>query len=96
MNNFQAILITNGTKSYAVYTYKCGELHWTLPATIGINAPPDNYYNHPLTGTDLPPDEIACVHLNSVWNNVIIDMEPNAVILPVTPVPSSFTGMYVS
>ena len=87
-------MITNGTKSYAVFTYKCGELQWFEAATIGLNAPPDFFYNHPLTGTDIPPYEIACVHLNSSWNNVIIDMEPNPVILPVTPAPSDFVGQF--
>lgn len=62
-------------------------------ASIGFNAPPDDYYNHPLTLTDFPPDEVACVHLNSVWNNVIIDLEPNPVILPLTPEPYSSIGM---
>ena len=75
-----------------MYTYKCGELEWKDSATIGYNAPPEDYYNHPLTGTDIPPDEIACVHLDSVWNNVIIDLEPNPVILPTTPEPSRSIG----
>ena len=75
-----------------MFTYRCGYLDWSSAATIGINAPPDYYYNHPLTGTEISPDEIACVHINSEWNNVIIDMEPNPVILPMTPEPSSFIG----
>ena len=76
-----------------MYTYKCGELEWSNDATIGANAPLDGYYNHPLTLTDISPDEIACVHLDSVWNNVIVDLEPNPVILPMTPAPSSFIGI---
>ena len=94
-NTFQAILITDGLKSYAVFTYQCGYLYWSSPATIGINAPPEYYYNHPLTGTAVSPDEIACVHENSEWNNVIIDMEPNPVVLPVTPEPSTFIGVFI-
>ena len=89
---FQAILITDGFKSYAVFTYRCGYLEWTSPATIGLNAPLENYYNHPLTGTIIAPDEIACVHVISEWNNVVTNMEENPVILPTTPEPSSFIG----
>lgn len=66
---------------------------WMDTAGIGFNAPPDDYYNHPLTVSEIPPDEVACVHLDSVWNNVIIDLEPNPVILPLTPEPSSFIGI---
>lgn len=76
-----------------MYTYKCGELEWSDDVTIGFNAPPDNYYNHPLTQVDISADEIACVHVDSVWNNVIIDLELNPLILPSTPEPSSFIGI---
>jgi hypothetical protein len=96
MGTFQAILITDGFKSYAVFTYRCGYLEWTSPATIGLNAPVENYYNHPLTGTIIAPDEIACVHVTSEWNNVVINMEENPVILPMTPEPSSFIGSCVA
>ena len=75
-----------------MFTYRCGYLEWSSPTTIGLNAPPDYYYNHPLSGTGVSPDEIACVHLESEWNNVVIDMEPNPVILPITPTPTFFTG----
>ena len=85
-------MITNGTKSYAVYTYKCGDLEWSGDATIGFNAPPDDYYNHPLSEADISTDEVACVHVDSAWNNVIIDLELNPLILPSTPEPSSFVG----
>ena len=85
-------MVTNGTKSYAVYTYKCGELSWLDEATIGASSPPDYYYNHPLTVSGVIPDEIACVHLSSIWNNVIIDLETNPLILPSTPEPFSSVG----
>ena len=85
-------MITDGAQSFAIFTYRCGYLEWSSPATIGINAPPDGYYNHPLTGTVVSPDEIACVHMLSELNNVIIDTEPNPVILTVTPAPISFIG----
>jgi len=86
-------LTTNGTKSYAVYTFKCGELLWSGPAAIGYNAPPNKYYNHPITEAPLPADEIACVHQDSMWNNVIIDIQSSNVILPTTPEPHTLTGI---
>ena len=92
MNTFQGIVITNGSKSYAVYTYRCGNMSWSEEATIGFNAPPSLYEVHPKTDTELNPDTIACVHEDSPWNNVIYDLEPSPIILPVTPAPSSFTG----
>ena len=88
LNTFQAILTTNGSKSYAVFTYHCGDLLWLSDATIGFNAPPDTYESHPLSGTDINPDTIACVHSpESEWNNVIYDLEPSPIILAVTPEP---------
>ena len=84
--------MTDGSQSYAVFTYRCGYLEWTSPAAIGLNAPPDYFYNHPLTGSVVSPDEIACVHVTSEWNNVVLLMEESPVILPVTPEPSIFTG----
>jgi len=86
-------LTTNGTKSYAVYTYKCEELLWSGPAAIGYNAPPNEYYNHPITEAPLPANEIACVHQDSPWHNVIIDIQSSNVILPTTPEPHNLTGI---
>ena len=90
-NTFQAILITDGSKSYAVFTYRCEQLEWSDEATIGINTPDDIIINHPLSGTDLI-DEIACIHVDSPWKNLIYELEPNPVILPITPPPSNSLG----
>ena len=90
-NTFQAIVITNGTKSYAVYTYKCGELQWSNEATIGFNAGGEFYDNHPLSG-EPHANSIACVHIgdNTTWNNVIYDLVPDGIVpngtTPVLPV----------
>ena len=89
-NTFQAILVTNGTKSYSIFTYKCGEIEWSGPVSVGYNAPPNTYYNHPLTLTSLPINALACSHLESEWNNVITDLQPGNVILPSPPQPPLF------
>ena len=41
-NTFQAVLATDGTRSYAIYTYECGKLNWVhYFAAIGFSASPD-------------------------------------------------------
>ena len=93
-NTFQAILVTDGLKSFAVYTYRCGYLQWSGPATVGLNTPADIRFNHPLSGTP-SLDGIACIHVESEWNNIIYELELNAVILPLTPAPPNSLGMYI-
>ena len=90
-NEFQAVLLTDGVKSYAVFTYMCGALEWSDAATIGLNTPADIRFNYPLSGTDLI-DEIACIHIDSQWKNLIYDLEISSVILPQTPAPANFLG----
>ena len=73
-NTVQGLIITNGTKTYAVFTYKCNFLSWSGQAVIGFNAGGDYYDNHPLSGLDTA-HLVACVHQmnGSEWNNVIYD-----------------------
>lgn len=66
-NTFQAILITDETQSYVVFTYMCGLMEWENTATIGYTANGDSFDNH-----DPSSDEIACVNSpDSDWSNVI-------------------------
>ena len=95
-NTYQAILITNGTKSYAVFTYKCGELEFSDVAVIGYSVPLGPYENHPLSDTDITADTIACVHQDSVWNNVIYDLQPDGnTVFTGPPEPYEFIGTYI-
>ena len=91
-NTFQAVLTTNGTKSYGVMTYHCGELGWSDPATIGYYAPTTVSYNHPLS-QGLLTDEIACLHSGSDWSNLIFELETSNHILEMTPEPHFSTGI---
>lgn len=78
-NSFQAILITDGTKSYAVYTYRCGQMEWGDESTIGFNAGGDYYENHPITG-HFQSHYVSCLQNISNGNlitNVIYDLVPN-------------------
>ena len=57
-NTFQSIVITNGTKTYAVFTYHCDDINWANGnfTVIGFNAGGTSYENYPLSGT---PDASA-------------------------------------
>ena len=60
-------MITDGTHSYTVFTYKCGLLEWGSGATIGFNAPGGFYDNHELSFPGLD-----CVNEPaSVWSNIV-------------------------
>ena len=91
-NTFQAILITNGSKSYAVFTYKCDQVSWSDEAGIGFNAGGEYYGNHPFSG-QFVANAIDCVHNpDSPWNNVIFDLVPGPVMTGTTPEPSLYVG----
>ena len=64
---------TDGLASYAIFTYKCGELNWIhlSLATVGFSITQDFYANHNFSQTDNVND-IACLNSpNSVWSSVI-------------------------
>ena len=67
-------MATNGDQSYAVFTYKCGELNWyhgLYNASIGFSAEPSWYANHPLSQQPNVND-IACLNqICSPWTNVV-------------------------
>ena len=66
-NTYQALLITDGTHSYTVFTYKCRLLEWGDDATISFNAPGGFYHNH-----ELSYPGIDCVNYPiSVWSNIV-------------------------
>jgi len=50
MNTYQAVLATDGTSSYAIFTYRCGDINWARSSSIGYNAPGGIFLNHPLAG----------------------------------------------
>lgn len=57
-STFQAVLITNGSSSYAVFTYECGEMEWS-GATIGWAYSNSVYQRHPLSRSR-NSDDIGC------------------------------------
>ena len=91
-NTYQVILITDGIKSYAIYTYKCGAIQWGSNAIIGFNAAGTYYQNHNLSGLPTVPD-IACQALPEQVNNVVYDLVPSGSQCPsTTPAPPTSLG----
>ena len=75
-NTFQAILITNGTTTHAIYTYSCGLMEWSgynTYATIGYNLNGE-YENHFLSGSPVA-HTIACSSGASKWNNLVYTVD---------------------
>ena len=50
-NTFQAVMVTDGVNSYAIFIYRCGDLEWSGGATIGYGASSEMFSNHRLSGT---------------------------------------------
>lgn len=63
---------------------------------VGFNAPLGPYKNHPLSIADITADTIACVHLDSLWNNVIYDLTPDGKVFTGTPEPLESTGINIT
>jgi len=70
-NTFQGLLVTDGSKSYAVFTYQCGALTSRTNGTIGFNADGSFYSNYPFSGT-YSVLQVACLNSPTmVWSNLI-------------------------
>lgn len=78
-NSYQGIVITNGTDSFAIFTYQCGAMTWSGNATIGFNAGGSHFENHPLSGTS-SAKSIACMNYDTVWANLVFKLTPNGII----------------
>ena len=66
------MVASEGSTSYAIFTYKCDLLQWTSHnAAIGYSAGLEYYENHPLSRA-ANVINIDCVNYpNSVWSNVV-------------------------
>ena len=69
-NTFQAVLVTDGANSFALFIYRCGDLQWSggggfepgsVGATIGFGASSELFSNHRLSGTP-SVTSIACLN----------------------------------
>lgn len=64
-NNYQAIVVTNNTRTIVIFTYTCGEMQWSAvganrPAVVGYNARGDYYSNHPSSGFAAVGNSVSC------------------------------------
>ena len=73
-NTYQGVLVTDGVQSYALYTYRCGEMEWSGGATIGFGASDELYANLRLSGS---AGVLAVACLNSPtteWSNILYNL----------------------
>ena len=69
------MVASQGSTSYAIFTYKCDLLQWTRNhAAIGYSAGPDNFANHPLSRTPRLTDIDCLNYPSSVWSNVVYNL----------------------
>ena len=54
-------MVTDGTNSFAMFLYQCGDLQWSGGATIGFGAGSEFVSNHRLSGTQ-NVTSIACLN----------------------------------
>jgi len=73
-NTFQGIVTTDHRRSFAVFSYKCGDIGFSNSATIGFTAEDVFFANHPLTVRRRAQD-IACINSpESEWVNVVYEL----------------------
>ena len=66
--------MTDFERSYAVFTYYCGDLGFSNNATIGFSTGDGVYANHEATLNN-SAESIACVNdLNSPWVNAVYEI----------------------
>ena len=72
-NTFQALVATDGIRSYAVFTYKCDSLRWSgqnRHAVIGYNLR-GRFINHPLSNT-VQVVNVSCANSPATpWTNLV-------------------------
>ena len=75
-NTYQALVITDGENSYAVFTYMCDLMQWSgrwRYPTIGYNAAGTLFANHPLTARK-EANQIDCINDDSQYVNVAYEI----------------------
>ena len=81
------VVVTDGTLSYTVFTYQCGDLNWVEgnAASIGFSASSTTFANHPLS-RQANVNDIACLNQQCPpWSNVVyqINVEGKEVYLSI-------------
>ena len=70
LSRFQAVLVTDGTKSYCLFIYHCGFLRFSS-AVIGFSASGNFSFNHRVSRWG-DSKEVACRNRpDSDWNTLV-------------------------
>ena len=64
-NTYQAIIVSDISRTYALYTYTCGDIQWSVTgpgraAVVGYNAARGSFFNHALSGYSSIGDAVSC------------------------------------
>ena len=71
-NTFQGILATDFERSFAVFTYKCGDLDFSGGAIIGFSDTRSGYYRMHVASERGNAKAIDCLNYpENVWVNVV-------------------------
>ena len=67
-NSYQAIIVSNVTSTYAIFSYMCGEIQWSAlgvseAAIVGLNSAGRTVYNHPTSGSNAIGDFVSCTFI---------------------------------
>ena len=73
-NTFQGVLVTDYSRSFAVFTYYCGDLEYSNGATIGFSSRDGLFANHPATLRG-SAQSIACLNKPvTPWVNIVYEL----------------------
>ena len=69
------MIASQGSTSYAIFTYKCDFLQWTSrTAAVGYSAGPHYFENHPLSKTSRVTNIDCLNNPSSVWSYVVYNL----------------------
>ena len=80
------MITDSSSKSYAIFTFFCGDLNWARGPTIGYNAASDFYINHPATGAD-DADIIDCTNGPGTYYHLVYNISAENFVTPEPPTP---------
>ena len=87
-NSYQAIITTDGSRSYAIFTYDCNKMGWSgdgkdYYAAVGFDANGELFQNHPASRYDVVAQAVACENMpcSNPINHIVYSLNASAVSL---------------
>ena len=87
-NSYQAIITTDGSRSYAIYTYDCNKMGWSGSgvddyAAVGFDANGELFQNHPASRYDVVAQAVACGNMpcSNPISHIVYSLNASAVAL---------------